>query len=483
MTARSRSARAAALCVSALLAALPLAASADENSDLDRIPGTLDQGAPEASPGATPGEAAPPSAPAAVRGKYYLEDAPTFTSRRGNLAVPFPPPAPFDWQNRTSLDVTDQWNLTGTLQATFSNRFNLLEESDFDFPSRQMVRNDFREGYVTWEPAAQNYLEAGRINVRNGVALGFNPTDFFKTRTLVDQASLDPSVIREDRLGTFMIRGQRIMDQGSVSISYAPRLYDPSPLTGAPPPGIGPMLDRTNAAQRLLITVNYDLLDASPQALLYHEGDQTKLGLNLSHGIGQSIIAYAEWAGGRQQDLITRAIDYGIETGTIPATAPAVLPVDKSKAFRNDVAIGASWTSTAKLTLNLEYHYHQSGFSHDDWNRWFATGSALRNFAPATGELWFIRGFANDQQEPVSKHQVFLRADWTDAFISNLNLGAFAFVDLYDGSTLAQLSATYFLSDAWTIGSYISGNLGGARTERGSFPQAGSIIAQVVRYF
>jgi len=64
--------------------------------------------------------------------------------------------------------------------------------------------------YLTWEPAASTYLEAGRINLRNGAALGFNPTDFLKTRTLVGQASLDPSAARQNRLGTAMVRGQKI---------------------------------------------------------------------------------------------------------------------------------------------------------------------------------------------------------------------------------------------------------------------------------
>ena len=83
-------------------------------------------------------------------------------------------------ENRTSLDVTRQWTVAEPLTLTISNRFNAALENDIDLPSRQIVRNDFREGYAGWEPFGQTYLEAGRINVRNGIALGFNPTDFFK---------------------------------------------------------------------------------------------------------------------------------------------------------------------------------------------------------------------------------------------------------------------------------------------------------------
>ena len=169
---------------------------------------------------AQPATAAQTPAP----GNLFLEDAFTLSGTRGGLVVPFPPPGPLLWQNRTSLDGTWQWNLPGLVTANFSDRLNLIEWNDSGFPTHKNPRNDFREGYLTWEPVTRAWLEAGRINVRNGVALGFNPTDFFKTNTLIDTASLDPSVIREDRLGVLMVRGQAIWDGGSASLAFAPKV-------------------------------------------------------------------------------------------------------------------------------------------------------------------------------------------------------------------------------------------------------------------
>jgi len=151
--------------------------------------------------------------------------------------------------------------------------------------------------------------------------------------------------------------------------------------------------------------------------------------------------------------------------------------------LRNDVAIGASWTSSTKITLNLEYHYHQAGLSNQDWKNWFDIGAANASRQPVTAELWYLRGFAGAQQQPLTRHQAFLRADWPDAFVVHLELTALAFVNLYDGSTLGQLSASYDVSDAWTLRAYVSANLGGKRSERGSVPQAASAILQLVRYF
>ena len=455
------------LLAASICAALP--AAADENSDLNLIPGAVQQ-APAAAP-ATP-----------ANGKLFLEDAVSLYGTRGGLVVPFPPPGPLLWQNRTSLDGTYQWNLAPSLTANFSDRLNLTEWNGSGFPDHKNPRNDFREGYLTWEPLTRTYLEAGRINVRNGIALGFNPTDFFKTNTVIDTASLDPSVIREDRLGVLMLRGQMIFNGGSASIAFAPKVQNPLPLN-ADVSGFDPRFDRTNSTDRFLATLNLDMADLGPQALVYHEGNQTRFGLNVSRTIGQSIVAYGEWAGGVQPDLIAAAVRYGKLTGTLPQNAPLLPPSSTRESFQNQVAIGASWTSAAKVTVNLEYHYNQPGFSGADWQQWFAIGGAPGAPPRVTRELWYLRAYAAGAQEPVSQHQVFLRADWTDAFVTNLELTGFTFISLIDGSSLSQLSANYYLSSSWTIGAYASATLGGPHTERGSLPQSHSFILQAVRYF
>src|SRR5262249_56082061 len=85
-----------------------------------------------------------------------------------------------------------------------------------------------REGSGKWFGGA--YRDGGRINLKSGVAIGFNPTDFFKTRAVVEPLSIDPAVLREDRLGTVMLRGQFVWRHGSVSAAFAPRVASPPPL-------------------------------------------------------------------------------------------------------------------------------------------------------------------------------------------------------------------------------------------------------------
>ena len=444
-------------------------ARAEDGDDLDRIPrGALDGPRPAAPP---PADAPAPAGEAtALSGRVFVADA--LTAQTPAQAVPVPyPRALMSWQDRLSLDVSGRWTPRSALQLTLSDRLNVFEQSDLGAFSSQTVQNDLREAYVAWEPRPSTFLEAGRINVRSGVALGFNPTDYFKTRTAVGQASLDPSVIRENRLGTLMVRAQWLWAGGSASLAFAPRVGPAAPLTPRDRLGVNPRLTATNGDHRVLAALSLEVADLSPQLSGYVDPYRAKLGLSVSRPIGGAVVGYAEWSGGPERSLAARAVAFGRMTGDLPDGAPSLLPTGGARSFTNDVAAGFSWTVATAATLNLEYHLHEAGLGSRDWRHWFDAGSAPGAPPGAAGELWYVRGYANDQQEPVSRHQLFLRAAWPKALGVPLELGGFAFVSLLDGSALTQLSATYHLSDGWTVALYGSANVGGRRTEHGSFPQ------------
>jgi hypothetical protein len=444
-------------------------AAADENKDLDLIPPNLPEASATPPPAAAPGQS------------LYLENAVTVDGLRAT-PVPFPPPEPADWEERLFLDARRDWTLGDGVRLALSDRLNFRAQNDIDFPSRETVRNDFREGYVSWEPLPGSYLDAGRINLKSGVAAGFNPTDFFKTRAVVESLSADPAVLREDRLGTLMARAQQVWNGGAVTAAFAPAIYRPTRVyTDLDLPSFNPMFDRTNDHDRWLLKGNADIApDFSPELLYYREGQRSHVGANLTEGIGQSTIAYAEWAGGDRASLIADALSYGRETGTLPLTAPNPIPVDPRLDFQNDLAAGLSYTTATKITINAEYHFHQAGFSRQDWDEWFRVGGA----APAAAsELWFIRGYAAEQQEPVSEHSIFLRADWVDAIVTDLEITGFINTDLFDGSSLAQVTADYYLSRAWTVGVLAAADLGRRHSEFGSLAEASTFLVKLARYF
>jgi hypothetical protein len=467
--------RSCTLLVVAILAASCIPAlAADEDQDLQFIPQAAQQ----------PPQAAPAVTTASGTQHNYLEDAFQETALRPNLLVPLPPPDPARWEDWLFLDSRDEWQLGDGVHFTYSGRFNFRAADNLPFPTHENVRNDLREAYVIWQPSDGTWLELGRINLKSGVALGYNPTDFFKTRAVVEPLTADPSVLREDRMGTLMVFGEHVWTGGSIAIAFAPQVTLPTAVyRDTELPDFDPMLDRTNAQDRFLLKGSVNLAPGlAPELLLYHAGDRTQIGANMTVGIGQQTVAYAEWAGGVRSDLITDALNYGRETGTLPPSTLAIIKGDPTEYFQNDLALGTSWSpAETKLTFNFEYHYHEAGFTSQDWQRWF---NAARGggFTGINSTLWYIRGYAQEQQEPLERHEAFVRMDWVDAFVTDLEITALANVSLEDGSGLVQATADYYVSRAWTVGVLGSFSFGGPRTDYGSLPQAGSVLLRVVRY-
>lgn len=459
----------AAFCAAVLLFAT--VARADENGDLDLIPRAANAPAP------------PADTPPALTGRYYAQDDAALYSRRSNLAVPLPPSPSPSWEERLFFDARVAWRISPAVTFSYSGRLNLRAEDTLDFPSHETIRHDLREAYLAWDAGSGVYLEAGRINLKSGVALGFNPTDFFKSRAVVEPLSADPSVLREDRLGTLMLLGQGVWNGFSLTLALAPKVAHKSAIYANDNlPSFDPMFDRTNAQTRFLAKASVRLAeDLNPEVLLYAAGGDTLFGLNLTHAFGKSAVGYLEWSGGEQASLVHDAVSYGIATGSLPLSAASVLPQNARRQFRSDLAIGAAFATQGELSFNLEYHYHEAGFSNLDWRNWFAAG--IGGDDTTRGTLWYIRGFAADQQEPVTRSNVFFRADWEDALVHDLSVTGFVQADTRDGSAIVQLSANYDLSDAWTVGGLVDVTFGGARSDLGSIPQAASALIRVSRDF
>jgi len=449
------------------------AMAADEDSDLELIPHT--------EPAAAPAVAAQPAGHSA---RVYVENALTFNTLRNDLLVPPPPPLTPHWEERLLGDVRAEWSLAPGALVAYSGRLNLVTRDGLGFPNRGNVTNDLRELHLSVEPRPGNYLDVGRINVKGGVALGFNPTDFFKARAVIDPLTADPSALRENRLGTLMVRGQHVGESGSISLVYAPKATGAAALDDDPDRGFSPLFGRTNGSERWLVKASARLHDDfNPEFLLFGENGRTKVGANLTASVGQSTVAYVEWAGGRRRGIIDEALAFGRQTGTIPAFAPDVIDQGGQERFRSQAAIGASYTTENKITFNLEYHYNEAGFSRADWSRWFAAGEGRPASSPIARQLWFVRDYAAENQEPLQRHAVFLRADWVDFLVPKLELTGFVLADAADGSTLLQLEANYASTDFWSFGVLASGTTGGRRSNFGSLPRAGTVLFKATRYF
>jgi hypothetical protein len=64
-------------------------------------------------------------------------------------------------------------------------------------PSRQKTVNTIIDGYVSWQMRPNAIIDVGRIKTHNGVALGYNPTDYFRANAVRSVISIDPASLRE----------------------------------------------------------------------------------------------------------------------------------------------------------------------------------------------------------------------------------------------------------------------------------------------
>ena len=312
--------------------------------------------------------------------------------------------------NRWSIDLRYDGRLAPGWRAVFADRLDVIRVSG----SGQTEINTLKEAYLSWQARPDRAADLGRVNVRHGVALGYNPTDFFRAGALRSVVSIDPASLRENRLGSVMLRGQTLWEGGSLAALYSPKLAE-RPHGGSYDVELG----ATNAHSRGLAVFSQKISeDLQPQFLLYNApGESTQLGVNLTRLLNDATVAFAEWSGGRSRSLLARA-----------------LSLTEDPVFRSRFSGGATYTTASNLSLTLEYEYNGTGLDRARWD-------ALRS-GPLPAYAAY-RAFAANLQEPVTRHHWFLYAAWTDAMIPHLDLTAMVRHDAADRSRLHWFEARY----------------------------------------
>jgi hypothetical protein len=308
------------------------------------------------------------------------------------------------------------------------------------FDSAQQI-GTLKEAYVSWQPRTSLLLDAGRINGRHGVALGYNPTDFFRSDAVRSVVSIDPNSLRDNRLGTVMLRGQQLWDSGALSAEYAPRLTEHA--SAAP---LDPDLGATNSRGRWLLSFSQQVTAGwTPQWLAFGgAGQSPQLGMNLTALLGQSMVGYAEVSGGRSSSLWAQASNQ---------------PQEQS--LRSRAATGLTYSTTSKLSLTLEYEYNGAGLGSAGWN------AARTGSLPVYGRY---REYVLAQQDLPTRSNLFLYASWQDLLVQHLDVTAFLREDLLDQSCLpfAELRRHWTSFD---VALRWQNALGDATSDYGASPQ------------
>lgn len=316
---------------------------------------------------------------------------------------------------RGSIDFTYIGALAPGWRAVLSDRLDSVKPNDL--PGDSTI-NSLREAYVSWQPeGAKAVVDLGRVNLRYGPAYGFNPTDFFRDGALRTITSLDPIALRENRLGTVVLRGQHLWPAGSVSLAYSPKIE-------SRPSDNGWSLDlgATNNRDRGLLVLSSRLSDRiSGQALLYKErGSSAQVGASLTALLSDAIVGYAEWSRGSEISLLDRA-----------------LGLQGTSTKRNRLAAGVTYTTSGKLSITGEYQYN--GFALDP-----AGLDALRAAPPAAMDAYVLE--AVRRQDPASRKAYLLYLTQKGIGLKGLDLTALLRVNGGDHSRLGWLELRHHWS-------------------------------------
>lgn len=350
---------------------------------------------------------------------------------------------------RLSLDVALDKRLAPTWRLVFADR---LDMDWHDEPARQDGVNTLKEAYLGWQARDDLLFDLGRINVRNGVATGYNPTDYFRAGAVRSVVSADPGSLKKNRQGSVMLRAQTLWAGGSISAAYSPKLSD-QPSDASLNPNVG----ATNSQDRWLFTLGQKLSDnVNPQWLLYKEERQpVQLGFNLALLANDATVVYAEWSGGRSRSLFAQATAGADDT-----------------AFRNRASAGLTYTTADKLSLTLEYEYNGAGLQDDQW-------SALPRISPLAYGRY--RTLLQTAQEMPTRNAVFLYASWQDAMINHLDINGMVRYNVADSSRLSWLEARYHW-DRYDLALQWQMNSGSIVSEFGAAAQRRTLEA-LLRYF
>lgn len=357
---------------------------------------------------------------------------------------------PAEDARRVSLDVNWEFKPGAQWRGAVSNRLD--DVHPVESGSRSTL-NSLREAYLGWQDDGGRLgIDLGRLNVRNGPGYGFNPTDYFRDGASRAVTTADPLALRENRLGTVMLRAQHLWDGGNVSLVLAPKLRD-----GPSRNSFSLDLGATNHADRMLLAVGVQPSDkVSTQLFAFHErGKGLQLGANATALLGGSVVGFAEWSAGKDHDLLSAALD----------ASPRVVNRQRS-------TVGLTYTTPSKLALTAEYEYNGFALNRSQWNRALAT----YGIEPLGAYLYTVQ----QRQDIASRKALLVYASQRDAGIKNLELTALVRVNLEDHSRFAWAEARYHwpkfdLALQWQT------NLGKAETEFGAV--TGKSLVQLLAAF
>lgn len=338
---------------------------------------------------------------------------------------------------RASVDFSHSAKLAPGLRGVVSDRLDFFDPA---VAGSDATVNSLREAYVSWQPeGGSSVLEFGRINLRYGPGYGYNPTDFFRDGSLRVLTTADPFALRENRLGTVMVRGQHLWSGGALSLAISPKLAD-NPSTD----GWNLDLGSTNHRDRYLLALSTQFSQhVSSQALLYQEsGRSPTVGFNMTALLSDAATAHMEFTRGSEPSLFNRAL-------AIPGASTT----------RNRFVGGVTYTTLGKLSLTAEYQYNGFGLNQTDW--------AALGVAPLTQLAYLSTALRLQELAPRQAYLIYVSQK--SLWLKDLDLTAYLRLNPGDDSRLAWVELRHHWP-SFDLTLQLQRNIGNASSEFGILP-------------
>lgn len=394
---------------------------------------------PESAPQTTPQPAALPAGRRFVElvGDYTRRSDSLEARRHGNLGL----------DGYFTRAFGTRWH------GVLSGRFDVDSEPGMGLGTRNLSVT-LRESYVT-RSAGDWTVDLGRINIRDGVAVVYNPTDVFRSGSLPVRRTQDPARLRESRLGVVGVRLQRHTSAGDFAGLLAPRLHVP-----ANPDWYDPRWGAVNEGRaQLYLRYTPPRWRGVYGNVVWHqaEGGSRTLGLNAINNFGQSVVGYVEYAHTRQP--------------TLPALAQD--PAAPRRAF-SQLAAGISISNQSRQTFTVEYAHNGGGVGSGDRRGAWQTAAPERlgaTFAEAGRRL-----------DPLGRDSLALMVQWDRFLARDADLLCLARVNVSDRSRFGWCEWRYKQPNAeWSIN--LSGFHGDGRSEFGAARQRWAIGVRARFFF
>lgn len=362
------------------------------------------------------------------------------------------------WKNRFYADLNLNLKYKENTRLVSKFRPTLLSDDN-----KTTLRNKIDDLYVDQKFKDKFFFYAGRKNVRDGVALGANPTDFLGENKEVDLTKREEER-RLEREGNDLAGLDAFYKDISWTAIFAPRVND-----------------WQEEKNRVLLKASYFMESLNTDASLhYFNGDVPGVGFNISHTAGDHLVLYTETAFRKgSSKKIVKLISEGAPNSY------SIEDMDAQEVFAH-TATGGHYTFKNGTNVICEYIYNADGYNQKKWDA-FESFVVYSNDQFKKGFFWdSVASNLSQANQIINFRQ--MRKNYLFTRLSNPSIlnkfdGAFVLLlNLDDSSFLVNPSLDYKINESSTMGVSADIFVGG-RTKEFGMMHWGQDISLTYKYY